>query len=100
MTARLWPAGEVSQVDYEQLRKLVLAGQPLAGRPAELFARRGLAGLIVSPSSEPRFEAHLLCTRRPAWSPHEDRRLTALVNAYSLLLDDGMRAYTDTEGVL
>jgi len=92
MSATLWPASDPSQVDYEHLRGLVLAGQRLEGRSAEVFARRGLAGLIISPACEPRFEAHVIGIRRPPWRPYEDPRLAALANAYALLLNDGARA--------
>ena len=54
---------------------------------AARFARRGLAGLIAWPSSEPVFVAELLAAARPKWTPHEDPRLAALAAGSEFLLD-------------
>jgi hypothetical protein len=84
----LWPPAEAAQVDYESLRAHVLEHDGLpdslaAGR----FARRGLAGLIAWPSAEPIFHAELVAAIRPAWTPHEDPRLSVLAAGYQFLLD-------------
>lgn len=85
MSARsFWPAAEPAQIDYEALRAHVLThdrlGDDLA---AARFARRGLAGLISWPVSDPVFAAELAGAARPPWSPHADPRLGALAAATS-----------------
>ena len=89
MNARsFWPPAEAAQVDYETLRAQVLepCGAP-QGLAAARFARRGLAGLIAWPSAEPVFVVELVAAARPAWTPHEDPRITALAASYQFLLD-------------
>ena len=89
MTARsFWPLAEAAQVDYEALRVHVLHGGALPDDlAAARFARRGLAGLIAWPVSEPVFVAALVGAVRPAWSPYADQRVTALAAGYQFLLD-------------
>jgi hypothetical protein len=83
-----WPPIEAAQVDYETLRAHLLeTGQLPTDLAAARFARRGLAGLISWPVSEPIFVAELLGASRPAWSPHADPRLDALATGYQFLLD-------------
>ena len=54
MSERFWPVAEAAQADYEALRAAALAGEPARDElAAARFARRGLAGLIAWPSSEP-----------------------------------------------
>lgn len=89
MSARsFWPPVEPAQIDYEALRSHVLEHD---GLPDDLaaarFARRGLAGLIERPVSDPVFLAELIGAARPAWSPHADPRLQALAAGYAFLLD-------------
>ena len=57
-----WPVGEAAQADYEALRADALAVERTAASslPAARFARRGLAGLIAWPSSEPVFTGPVL----------------------------------------
>jgi len=81
-----WPAGEAAQADYEVLREAVLAGGQNLTLAAGRFERRGLAGLIAWPASEPVFLARLAGAVRPAWTPHVDPRLEALAAGYELLL--------------
>jgi len=81
-----WPAAEAAQSDYEVLREAVLAGGQNLTLAAGRFERRGLAGLIAWPASEPVFLAHLAGAVRPAWTPHVDPRLEALAAGYELLL--------------
>jgi len=83
---RLWPVGEAAQADYERLRAAVMAGAPLAGVEAARFARAGLWGLLGRPGAEPVFVARVLGAERPAWTPYEDPRVTALAAAYELVL--------------
>ena len=89
MTARsFWPPAEAAQVDYEALRVHVLHGGELPDDlAAARFARRGLAGLIAWPVSEPVFVAALVGAVRPAWTPHIDPRMSALAAGYQFLLD-------------
>lgn len=89
MSARsFWPPVQPAQIDYEALRAHVLDHE---GLPDDLaaarFARRGLAGLIERPVSDPVLVAELLGARRPAWSAHEDPRLQALGAGYVFLLE-------------
>ena len=77
---------EAAQADYEALRYATLAGIPLLGPAAARFERRGLAGLIAWPASEPVFEAVLVGALRPPWASHADPRLEALGEAYRVLL--------------
>lgn len=81
-----WPAAEAAQSDYEVLREAVLAGGQNLTLAAGRFERRGLAGLIAWPASEPTFLARLAGADRPAWTPHVDPRLEALAAGYELLL--------------
>jgi len=89
LTARsFWPPAEAAQVDYEALRVHVLHGGALPDDlAAARFARRGLAGLIAWPVSEPVFVAALVGAVRPTWSPYADQRVTALAAGYQFLLD-------------
>jgi hypothetical protein len=54
---------------------------------AARFARRGLAGLITWPDTEPVFRAELVGATRPAWTPYADPRVEVLAATYRLLLD-------------
>ena len=87
MSQRFWPIRESAQADYEALRKAVLAGEPLEGLAAARFARRGLAGLIVWPATEPIYTTVVLGAERPAWTPYDDPRLDALASGYELILN-------------
>lgn len=79
---------EPAQIDYEMLRAHVLEYDRLPDDlAAARFARRGLAGLITWPVSEPVFAAELRGAARPAWSPHADPRVDALAAGYQFLLD-------------
>ena len=81
-----WPVGEAAQADYETLRNRALAGEQAAAMSAARFARRGLAGLIAWPASEPVFTGPVLGGTRPRWSPHDDPRLDALAAGFAFLL--------------
>jgi hypothetical protein len=84
-----WPPVEAAQVDYETLRAHVLEPTGLPeGLAAARFARRGLAGLIAWPSTEPVFVAELLGAAR---TPHDDPRVAALPAGYQFLLDAAAR---------
>ena len=89
MSARsFWPPAEAAQVDYEALRAQVCEPTRLPGDlAAARFARRGLAGLIAWPAAEQLFVAELEGAARPAWTPHEDPRVSALAAGYQFLLD-------------
>jgi hypothetical protein len=83
-----WPVGEAAQADYEALRADALTAE----RPAALslaatrFGRRGLAGLIAWPTSEPVFSGPVLGGARPRWSPYDDPRMDALAAGFAFLL--------------
>jgi hypothetical protein len=86
-TRSFWPPLEAAQTDYEALRAHVLAEHVLpADLAAARFTRRGLAGLIAWPVSEPVFTAALVGAARPAWSPHVDDRVNTLATGYQFLL--------------
>jgi hypothetical protein len=89
MSARsFWPPLEAAQIDYETLRTHLLKHDRLPDDlAAARFVRRGLAGLISWPVSEPTFIAELAGASRPAWSPHADPRVDALAAGYQFLLD-------------
>jgi hypothetical protein len=90
-TRAFWPPAEAAQADYETLRAHLLGHGVLpAGLPAARFARRGLAGLITWPVSEPVFAAELLGAARAPWSPHADERVSALAAGYQFLLTAAM----------
>lgn len=73
--SRFWPASEAAQADYERLRDAALANGRLPDDLASArFRRRGIAGLIAWPVSEPVFVAMLLGATRPPWTPYEDPR--------------------------
>lgn len=83
-----WPVGEAAQADYETLRADALTSDrtPSLSPPAVRFARRGLAGLIAWPTSEPVFTGSIVGGARPRWSPHDDPRIDALAAAFAYLL--------------
>ena len=89
MSARsFWPPAEPAQIDYETLRAQLLETDQLPeDLAAARFSRRGLAGLISWPVSDPVFVADLVGATRPAWSPHADPRVDALAAGYQFLLD-------------
>lgn len=89
MNARsFWPPLEAAQIDYETLRtRLLEHGRLPDDLAAARFVRRGLAGLISWPVSEPILTAELAGASRPAWSPHADPRVDALAAGYQFLLD-------------
>ena len=89
-----WPAGEPAQIDYESLRAAVVGA---SGLPADLaaarFLRRGLAGLVAWPVSEPAFSACLVTARDRGWSGRVDPVRVALAEGYGLVLstlEDGL----------
>jgi hypothetical protein len=81
-----WPVGEAAQADYEALRADALSGDQTSSLSAARFARRGLAGLIAWPASEPVFTGLVLGGTRPRWSPHDDPRMDALAAGFAFLL--------------
>lgn len=90
MRRELWPIGEAAQADYEALRSAALLGErPDAELAARRFARRGLAGLIAWPASEPDYLSSLVGAERPRWSGADDPRERALRDVYELLLGAG-----------
>jgi len=83
----LWPPAEAAQADYESLRAHLLERGVLPDCPAAArFGRRGLAGLITWPVSEPVFAGELLGAARERWNPHADDRVRALAAGYQFLL--------------
>ena len=87
MSERFWPLGEASQADYEALRTAALEGAPPRDElAAARFARRGLAGVIAWPRSEPVFLGAIVGARRPAWSGAANPREAALGEAYGFLV--------------
>lgn len=92
--SRFWPVAEAAQADYERLRDAVMSTGRLPDDMASVrFRRRGLAGLIAWPASEPVFAATVLGASRPAWAPYEDPRMQAAAAVYGLLL-----AWSDHKG--
>lgn len=93
-----WPVGEAAQADYEALRADALTA---VERPSTLsltatrFARRGLAGLIAWPTSEPVFSGPVLGGARPRWSPYDDPRMDALAAGFAFLLGADSDRATD-----
>lgn len=89
MSARpFWPPAEAAQADYEKLRAHLLSHGVLPDNlAAARFTRRGLAGLITWPASEPVFAAELAGAARAAWNPYADERISALADSYQFLLD-------------
>jgi hypothetical protein len=82
-----WPVGEAAQAAYETLRLHVLdTGALPQSLAAARFARRGLAGLIAWPATEPIFQAEVVGARRARWSPHADARVEALAAGFTLIL--------------
>lgn len=88
MTGRsLWPPAEAAQADYEKLRAHLLSHGVLPDDlAAARFARRGLAGLIAWPSSEPVFAGELAGAARAARNPYADERVSVLADSYQFLL--------------
>ncbi len=89
MTTRsFWPPAEAAQADYEKLRAHLLSHGVLPDDlAAARFARRGLAGLITWPASEPVFAGELLGAARAPWNPHADERVSALAAGFQFLLE-------------
>jgi hypothetical protein len=76
-----------AQAEYETLREMVLSsGTTPDTLAAARFVRRGLAGLITWPATEPVFVADMRGGLRPPWTPHGDPRLGALAESFELLL--------------
>src|SRR5450755_1293610 len=87
-TRSFWPPAEAAQADYETLRAHLLRHGVLPDDlAAARFARRGLAGLITSPVSEPVFAGELSGAARAAWNPRADERITALAAGFQFLLE-------------
>ena len=87
MSERFWPLAEAAQADYEALRAAALAGEaPRDELAATRFARRGLAGVIAWPRSEPVYLGALVGAQRPPWSGAEDPREAVLGEAYGFLV--------------
>ena len=86
MSRQFWPIGEAAQADYEVLREAVLSGEPVQSLAAARFERRGLAGLIVWPATEPLYTAVVVGAERAPWSPYADPRLDVLAAGYELIL--------------
>ena len=87
-TRVFWPPAEAAQADYEMLRAHLLDhGAMPGGLAAARFARRGLAGLITWPVSEPVFAGELSGAPRAAWNPHADERISALAAGFQFLLE-------------
>ena len=86
MTRRFGPVGEAAQADYEQLRSLALAAVPALGVASRRFERYGLWGLIASPQAALAYVASVEGAERPAWSPYEDPRATALADGYQIIV--------------
>src|SRR5450755_20579 len=83
-----WPPAEAAQADYEALRAHLLGHGTLPDDlAAARFARRGLAGLITWPVSEPVFAGELSGAARAAWNPRADERITALAAGFQFLLE-------------
>lgn len=85
---QFWPPRcSGAQADYETLREIVLAhGTTPDTLIAARFLRRGLAGLVAWPATEPVFVAEVLGGQRPPWTPHGDPRLGALAEGFELVL--------------
>ena len=83
MTRSFWPAGEAAQADYEQLRSLALAGVPALGIASRRFERYGL---IACPQAAPAYVASVVGAERPAWTPYEDPRATALADGFQIIV--------------
>ena len=82
-----WPPAEAAQADYEKLRAHLLGHGVLPDDlAAARFARRGLAGLITWPASEPVFAGELAGAPRAAWNPYADERVTVLADSFQFLL--------------
>lgn len=97
--SRFWPASEAAQADYERLRDAALANGRLPDDLASArFRRRGIAGLIAWPVSEPVFVAMLLGATRPPWTPYEDPRTQAVAAVYRLLLERADLELADPHG--
>lgn len=87
MSERFWPVAEAAQADYEALRAAALAGeQPRDELAAARFARRGLAGVIAWPRSEPGYLGALVGVQRPPWSGAADPREATLGEVYGFLV--------------
>jgi len=87
-TRPFWPPAEAAQADYEMLRAHLLGHGALPDDlTAARFARRGLAGLITWPVSEPVFAGELIGAARAAWNPHADERISALAAGFQFLLE-------------
>jgi hypothetical protein len=87
VSERFWPVAEAAQADYELLRAAALVGEPARDElAAARFARRGLAGVIAWPRSEPVYLGELIGASRPRWSGAEDPRVAALGEVYGFLV--------------
>ncbi|MGD0945675.1 MAG: hypothetical protein ABR972_15600 [Acidimicrobiales bacterium] len=85
---QFWPSlTGGAQGEYEMLRETVLStGTTPDTLAAARLLRRGLAGLITWPVTEPVFVGEVIGARRPAWTPQTDPRLEALAESFELLV--------------
>jgi hypothetical protein len=86
VSRHFWPIAESSQADYEALREAVLLGEQMQSLTAARFGRRGLAGLVAWPRTEPTYTATVVAAEHAPWTPYTDARLDALADGYDLLL--------------
>lgn len=100
MSERFWPLAEAAQADHEALRAAALAGEaPRDELAAVRFARRGLAGVIAWPRSEPVYLGALVGAERPPWSGAEDPREVALGEAYGFLVAHAQATVAPTQAI-
>ena len=88
VVTQFWPSlTGGAQGEYEMLRETVLStGTTPDTLAAARLLRRGLAGLITWPVTEPVFVGEVIGARRPAWTPQTDPRLEALAESFELLV--------------
>jgi len=88
-------AGQIADRFGVELHRRTVERPSTLSLTATRFARRGLAGLIVWPTSEPVFSGPVLGGARPRWSPYDDPRMDALAAGFAFLFGADSDRATD-----
>lgn len=86
MVSPAWLRPEPARIAYERLREQVLLGEDVEPDRLSGFRELGLTGLLLGLPRQTCWQAAVQGARRPPWTPHQDPRQQALVNAFNFLL--------------
>lgn len=81
-----WSRTEPARTAYERLRDQVLLSKNIEPDHVDGFCELGLAGLLLGSTRQTCWQATLQGARRPPWTPYQDPRQQALVDAFVFVL--------------